>query len=89
MIAILTGMRWNLSTILICISFMVKDVEHFFMYLLAIYNYSGMRWNLSTILICISFMVKDVEHFFIYLLAIYNYSEIYSFINWIICSFAI
>jgi hypothetical protein len=40
MIANLTGMRWNLSVILICISFMGKDVEHFFMNLLAIYNSS-------------------------------------------------
>jgi hypothetical protein len=33
-IAIQTGMRRNLSVILICISFMTKDAEHFFIYLL-------------------------------------------------------
>jgi hypothetical protein len=36
LIVILTGMRWNLNDISICISFTTKAVEHFFMYLLAI-----------------------------------------------------
>jgi hypothetical protein len=30
MIAILTGVRWDLSRVLICISFMARDCEHFF-----------------------------------------------------------
>jgi hypothetical protein len=37
MIANLTGMKWNFSVILICISFMTKGVQHFFMYLLVIH----------------------------------------------------
>jgi hypothetical protein len=51
---ILTGVRWNLSVVLICISFMAKDGEYFFMCFLAIW---------------ISFFEKvvcsSVAHFFI------------------------
>jgi hypothetical protein len=36
MMAILTGVRWNLDVILTSISFMAKDIEHFFICLLAL-----------------------------------------------------
>jgi hypothetical protein len=35
-IIVLTVVRWNLNVIFICMPFMVRDVEHFFMYFLVI-----------------------------------------------------
>jgi hypothetical protein len=54
MMAILTGVRWNPSVVLICISFMVRDGEHFFMCILAIWISSFEK-----------VLFSSVAHFFI------------------------
>jgi hypothetical protein len=40
MVAIVTGVRWNLGVVLISISFMARDGEHFFMFFFAIWTSS-------------------------------------------------
>ena len=48
-LAILTGVRWNLRVILICISLISKDFEHFFRSFSAIQDFSVVKSWFSSI----------------------------------------
>jgi hypothetical protein len=75
MIAILTRVRWNLSVILNCVSFMAKNVEQFFMDLFAICtSFENCLSNSFGYLLicCYYFMILMFRFkFFIYILDIF------------------
>jgi hypothetical protein len=73
MIAILSGVRWNLNGVLICICIMARDVEHFFIYLLAIYTSSFENCQFSSL-----------AHFFIGLLVHWEFSFLSSNKFWLL-----
>jgi hypothetical protein len=54
MLATLTGVKWNLTVVLICIFIMARDGEHFFMCFCAIWISSFEK-----------FLISSVTHFFI------------------------
>ena len=48
MIAILTGMRWHFSVVLICISLMMSNIKHLFICLLALCFFSSEEYLFSS-----------------------------------------
>ena len=70
-LAILTSVRWNLRVVLICISLMTKDVEHFLKCLSAIL-YSSVE----------SSLFRSVLHFFLLAYVIF-----WCLISWVLCIF--
>jgi hypothetical protein len=76
MVASLTGVRWNLNLVLICISIMAKDGEPFIIYFFS--HLDLFLWKASFQLICPFFhwVIDILGALFLYILVINSLSDI-------------
>ena len=77
-LAILTGVRWNLRVVLICISLMIKNVEHFFRCFSAIPYSSGENS-----------LYSSEAHFLMGLLILWSPPSWFLYIYWILVPYLI
>jgi hypothetical protein len=77
-LAILTGVRWNLRVVLIFISLMIKDVEHFSK------CFSTLRYSWVE-----NSLFSSIHHFLMGLFEFLEFSFLSSFIYWILVPYQI